>query len=163
MTRRALATLLALLGLQVHAEDRATAKADCEAVMNVALPFAEEMLQKHGEFFPFGATMNAKGEISHVGGYDGREHPPSADIIKLLKDGFRAGAKNGELKATALVYDVRVILPGSGEKSDAVAVSLNHRANYSVVVLFPYRIDGGKVVFGETFAQEGEADIFASK
>lgn len=163
MTKRALATLLMLFGLPAHAEDRAMAKADCEAVMNLALPFAEEMLQEHGEFFPFGATMNAKGEINHIGGYDGREHPPSADIIKLLKDGFRARAKNGEVKATALVYDVRVILPGSGEESDAVAVSLNHRANYSVIVLFPYRIDGGKVEFGEAFAQEGEADIFASK
>lgn len=131
--------------------------------MNVALPFAEAMLQKHGEFFPFGATMNGKGEVSHVGGYDGREHPASADIIKLLKEAFRAGAKTGEIKATALVYDVRVVLPASGEKSDAVAVSLNHRANYSVVVLFPYRIESGKVVFGDTFAQKGEADIFANK
>jgi hypothetical protein len=163
MVGRAVACFLALWGVQVSAQDHTTAKADCEAVMNAALPFAEEMLRKHGEFFPFGATMDNRGEIAHVGGYDGREHPPSADIIKLLKDGFRSGARTDRYKATALVYDVRVSLPPDGQKSDAIAVSLNHRANYSVVVMFPYRLEDGVVVFGEAFAQGGEADIFSSK
>ena len=104
--------------------------------------------------------MQANGEISHVSGSDGREQPPSADIIKLLKDGFRSGARSGEYKATARVYGVRVVLPSSGQKSDAVAVALDHRDNWSVVVYFPYQIQSGKVVFGEIFAEKGETDIF---
>lgn len=157
-----LATILSLLGLQTNAQDMGKAKAECEEVMNVVLPLAEQLLAKHGEFFPFGGIMKGNGEIAHVAGYDGREQPPSADVIKLLKDGFRSGAHSGEYKATALVYDVRVILPSSGQKSDAVAVALDHRDQYSVVVLFPYQIQNGAVIFGEPFAEKGEADVFDS-
>jgi hypothetical protein len=138
-------------------------KDDCEALMNSALPFAKQMLDSHGEFYPFGAAMRADGELVSVAGYDGRERPPSTDVIRMLKDAFIAGAKDGQYKATALVYDVRVALPGTREKSDAIAVSLNHRADYSVIVLFPYKIERGRPVIGQAIAQKGEADIFQSK
>lgn len=131
--------------------------------MNVAMPFAEQMLQKHGEFFPFGAALKSNGEVASVASYDGREQPPSKDIIRLLKDGFIQGAKSGEYKATALVYDVKVTLPVSGKKSDAIAVSLNHRENYSVIVLFPYQLNNGQLTIGEVFAQQGESDVFPQK
>jgi hypothetical protein len=135
-------------------------KADCEALLSSVLPFAEQMLSLHGEFFPFGGAMRPDGKFVSVGGFDGEEHPLSADIIRLIKDGFIQSAHRGEYKATALVYDVRVKVPSTGEKSDAIAVSLNHRDDYSVVVLFPYRITDGKLVIGDPFAQQGEADIF---
>ena len=50
--------------------------------------------------------------------------------------------------------------PANGEKTDAVAVSLNHADGYSVAVFFPYKIDDGSVVFGNALAQAGEGDIF---
>jgi threonine synthase len=78
----------------------------------------------------------------------------------MLKQALIAGAVEGRYKATALVYDVRVTLPSSGEKSDAVAVALDHRDDYSVVVLIPYKIRNGKAVFGGAFSQRGESDIF---
>ena len=134
-------------------------KADCEALMNSVLPFAEQMLTAYGEFFPFGGAMRGDGQLVSVAGYDGNEHPPSTDVIRLLKDGFIDAARHGRYKATALVYDVRVTLP-SGDKSDAIAVSLNHRDSYSIIVMFPYRIDNGKLILGAAFAQKGEADIF---
>jgi hypothetical protein len=138
-------------------------KAECEFLMNDALPFAEERLLKHGEFFPYGSALAANGEIVCVGVYDGREQPPSKDVILLMKQAFQQGAKSGEYKATALVYDVLVTFPPSGKKSDAIAVSLNHRDDYSVIVFFPYEIKEGRLQFGEAFAQEGEADIFSPR
>jgi hypothetical protein len=138
-------------------------KADCEALVNGALPFAEQMLNSHGEFYPFGAAMRDDGELVAIAGYDGQERPASTDVIRMLKAAFVAGAKDGQYKATALVYDVRVVLPSTAESSDAIAVSLNHRADYSLIVLFPYKIEGGKPVISEAIAQKGEADIFPSK
>jgi hypothetical protein len=135
-------------------------KAECEFLMNAALPFAEQMLLKHGEFFPYGSALTANGEIAGVGVYDGREQPPSKDGILLLKQAFQHGVKSGEYTATAPLYDVRIILPSSGKKSDAIAVSLNHQGDYSVIVMFPYEIKRGQLQFGEVFAQMGEADIF---
>jgi hypothetical protein len=139
------------------------AKSDCEVLRNSVLPFAEQMLSRYGEFYPFGAAMQPDDAIVSIAGYDGQEHPPSADVIRLLKEGFVAGARKSQYKATALIYDIRVTLPSTGEKSDAIAVSLNHRDNYSVIVMFPYKIEDGKPLLGVAFTQKGEADIFPSK
>ena len=137
-----------------------TAKAESENLMNSALPFAEQMLQKHGEFFPYGQALDMQGKVVSVGASNGQEHPPSAEIINLLKQAFVQGAKAGKYKATALVYDVRVQLPSSGAKSDAIAVSLNHKDNCSVVVFFPYTRAGEKLVMGDVFASRGDGDVF---
>ncbi len=138
-------------------------KADCEALMNSVLPFAEQMLTTRGEFIPFGGAMRPDGELVSIAGYDGNEHPKSVDVIARMKEGMIAAARKGDYKATAIVYDVRVKLPSTEEKSDAVVVSLNHRDNYSIMVLLPYRIDAGKLIWGTAFAQKGEADIFQAR
>jgi hypothetical protein len=140
-----------------------SAKADCEVLMSSALPLAKQMLDRFGGFLPYGGVMRVDGQLTSVACYDGREHPPSTDVIKLLKAAFIAGAKEGQFKATALVYDVRVTLPSTGKKSDAIAVSLNHRNAYSVIVLFPYNIESGKAAIGAAFAQKGKADIFPAR
>ena len=69
-------------------------KADCEAVMNAALPLAKQMLTRHGEFYPYGAVMTPSGEIGQIAGYDGDEHPQSNDIIKLVRAGLIQGARD---------------------------------------------------------------------
>ena len=135
-------------------------KAECERLMQEALPFAENLLLKHGEFFPYGQALDPSGAVVHVAAYDGREQPPCVDLMRLLKQGFVEGAKEGKYKATAMVYDVRVPLPSSGVKSDAFAVASDRRDNYSVVVYFAYEIKRGELAMGEVFANEGMFDVF---
>ena len=137
------------------------AKSEVEELLNAVLPFAEQMLEKYGEFIPYGGAMKPNGEIVSVAGYDGDENPPSQDIINLLKGSFRAAGNEGTYKATAIVFDIRVAPPGAEEKTDAVAVALDHKENYSVIVVYPYQILNGQVEFGQVFAQAGENDIFA--
>jgi hypothetical protein len=139
----------------------ADAKSDAETLMNAMLPFAKKMLTNHGEFYPYGGAMQPDGKIVNVAGYDGRERPPSQEIIDLLNAEFRKDAANGRYKATAVVYDVRVVPPGKTERSDAIAVAVDHRDNYSVVVIFPYAVCAeGAVRIGEPFAEKGERSIF---
>lgn len=148
--------------LKSNAEQMSDPKTECEDVMNAVLPFAEEMLTKHREFYPFGGTMSANGEIGHIGGWTGDEHPASTELIELLENAFRTGAARGEYKATALVYDVQTVPPGKQDKQDAVAVALDHRDNYSVVVVFPYSFaPDGQVDIEPPFAIKGENKIFA--
>jgi hypothetical protein len=59
-------------------------------------------------------------------------------------------------------YEVGFRLPSSSERRDAVAVSLNHRGGYSVIVLLPYTIEDGSVAYDAPHAQPGEADIFGT-
>ena len=139
-------------------------KADCEVVMNFGLPLADELLKRHGEFLPFAAAMRPNGEIVCLGAYDGREVPSLAgsfaEIIRSLKDTLIAGARRQEYMATALFYEVGFTLPSSSERRDAVAVSLNHRDGYSVIVLLPYTIEDAGIVYDVPHAQPGEGDIF---
>ena len=134
--------------------------------MNFGLPLVEELLKRHGEFLPFAAAMRPNGEIVCLGAYDGREVPSLAgsfaEIIRSLKDTLIAGAGRQEYMATALFYEVGFTLPSSSERRDAVAVSLNHRDGYSVIVLLPYTIEDAGIVYDVPHAQPGEVDIFRS-
>lgn len=134
-------------------------KFDCEALLDVVMPFAEQMLKTHGEFFPFGAAMLPDGKTTQVGAWDGDEHPKSADIITLLKDGFVAGARKGEYKATALVYDARY-KSDDGALTDAIAVELDHRDNYSVVVFYPYSLKDGLLSVEKIQVHDGAFGVF---
>jgi len=138
------------------------AKDDCNQLLNATLPRAEKLLREHGEFFPFGAQMLLNGEIVSVAAHSGEEQPPSQHIIDLLLTSFKDGAQKGELIATALVSDVRVAPPGADYKSDAIAVSLDHRDSYSVTVFFPYFIADGELALGEAFGNVAEYAIFTS-
>ena len=42
--------------------------------MNDVLPFAENILSKHGRFFTYGGAMKPDGEIVRIAAYEGREH-----------------------------------------------------------------------------------------
>src|SRR5438128_1871245 len=49
------------------------AKQDYNALLGALMPFAEQMLKKHGEFFPFGAAVSTTGEVGAHATYDGNE------------------------------------------------------------------------------------------
>ncbi len=137
-------------------------KDECETLMNAVLPFTEQMLTAHREFYPFGGAMKPSGEIVQVGGRTSGEHPPSQEVIDILESGFRKAAAIGQYKATALVVDMRIVPPGKSSKQDGVAVRLDHRDGYSAAVVFPYTFsDDGKVVFEQPFAAAGENRIFS--
>jgi hypothetical protein len=45
--------------------------------MNEVLAFAEQMLSDHGEFHPFGGTIDRDGGMALVGGLPDEDFPPS--------------------------------------------------------------------------------------
>jgi len=138
------------------------AKDDCDRLLDATLPFAEQMLRGHGEFLPFGAQMLPDGEIVWAGADDDEDHSRSQNLIDVLQAAFEAGAADGEWIATALVYDVRVVPPGASKKSDAIALNLDHRDDYSVTVFFPYTLVDGEPQIGDAFASVGDYFIFRS-
>ncbi|BCJ89757.1 hypothetical protein IZ6_04920 [Terrihabitans soli] len=134
-------------------------KADFEELLSVVIPIAEKWLGEHGEFFPFGVTMLATGEIVPAIACAEDASPKSADIIKWLKDGYRSQAKSGAIIASILVYDVRTTLPGGGT-SDAIAAAFDHVGDFSGRLVFPYQLSDDSVSISDPFLQPGDKDIF---
>lgn len=131
-----------------------------EELLNAVMPFAVKMLEEHGEFFPYGGLTRPNGEIAFVAGHDGREHPPSQELIELLAEGLRQSATDGEAVTTAIIFDVSVIPPGQSEKVSAIAAELEHMSGFAVTVFFPYRLRAGSVDIGEPFAADQRRGIF---
>jgi hypothetical protein len=141
-----------------------TQKEEVEELMNSLLPLAKKMLAELGEFYPYGGYMDHNGIITHVSGrIEGTDCPRSKSIIDLLRRNFRQSAKDGKLKATAVIFDVRIKPPGEDDGTDAIQVCLDHQGGYSAKVLFPYTIKNGEVLFGNTFAHKGDGEIFGQK
>jgi hypothetical protein len=136
-------------------------KAEAQNLLNAILPFAEKSLAEHGEFYPYAGALTPTGEVVYVAGFDGREYPPSRDIIELLEKGLREGAESGNYVATVLIYDVRVTPPDSMDSSDAIAAELEHRDGYAVTVFFPYQLSHGQAALAEPFATPEKRLIFS--
>ena len=112
-------------GVSQNAQD------DLDELLHVVLPFAEKLLGKYGEFYPFGAAVSHVGECAVTGADPGPgENPPSAEVLTALYEGALASADG--LCAVAFVADVWA----SG--SDAVRVELEHRDGVAVLILMPY-------------------------
>jgi hypothetical protein len=135
---------------------------DLDQLLNTLIPFAQQMLSKHGEFFPFGSVMTADGKLEEHAAYDGDERPPSQQLIDLLKRGFRQQAATGQIRAAAVCYDVRTIPPGESEKTDAICVVAEHQNGEGANVYLPYKKGWfGKISYGEIFGTEREREFFA--
>lgn len=109
-----------------------TAQDDLDGLLNVALPFAQQMLDQHGEFFPFAASVDNSGEVALEAGDPGQgERPASADVLATLVEGLQA--RQDDLRAVALCADVRLT------DSDGVRVEVEHREGVAIAVVLPYK------------------------
>ena len=136
------------------------AQAEAEELVNAVLPRAEDMLIARGEFLPFGGAVTVDGEITQLAVGDEHRDSSIEDVIEALKGKLRNGADTNTYRATALVFPIQAQLPGSDDETEAVAIALDHQANYSVVLIIPYALSDGAVEFGEAVAQQGEDDMF---
>jgi hypothetical protein len=137
--------------------DSATEQAqdDLDGLVNVALPFARQMLEEHGEFFPYGVAIDESGEARMVAADPAQgEQPASVEVLATLVAGLRSERES--LRAVALVSDVR--LAGS----DAVRVEMEHRDGHALVVVLPYkkrRLRRG-VDYGDLGAASGSPQVW---
>ena len=131
------------------------AQDDPDDLLAASLPFAQEMLDKRGEFFPYAAAITASGETRLIAGDPGEgEQPTSVAVIDVLVAGLRT--ERDTLRAVAVVSDVR------RSDSDAVRVELEHAEGASIVVFQPYRKKrfGRGVEYGQITAGQGEPHVW---
>ncbi|MBW8864572.1 MAG: hypothetical protein JF609_06545 [Verrucomicrobia bacterium] len=135
------------------------ARQDYDALLNALMPFAEQMLKQHGEFFPFGAAVNLTGEVTAHATYDGNELPPSEEVIASLTKAFLSEAREGKIRAAGICYDGRIIQ--GDKKVDAVMMTMEHQSGNASKVCVPYTKGWfGKYNFGQMVAALEEPKIF---
>jgi hypothetical protein len=136
---------------------------DLDSLWNSLFPFAQKMLAKRGAFHPFGASIKADGQMAMNAADTGSEHPEPTELVDLLVAGFRQAAAAGSVRAAGVCLDVRVTLPNSSEKSDAICAQLEHAEGQCVDEFLPYKKGLlGRYTFGEVFATPRESRIFGA-
>jgi hypothetical protein len=104
------------------------ARADMDELLNALLPFAQQMIEQHGEFYPSGASMTAQGEVSLVAADTGEEMPASQDLIQASTGSLRQRADADEIRAAAIVAELSSSCPMSDEQTPSRFPSNTSRA-----------------------------------
>ena len=133
---------------------------EIQEILNFLLPHAEDMLNRHGEFYPYAAALDADGEVSAVAADLGSDSPDVGDLLVALHDGLRRQAAEGSIRASGIAADVTLTDPDSGETTDAVQVELDHADGDAVDIYVPYETGEGAIKFGELVAAQGREPVF---
>ena len=108
------------------------AQDDLDGLLDAALPFAQDMLAEHGEFFPYAMSLSTDGEEAIVAGDPGTgERPASTDVLSVLVSGLRA--QRERLRALVILSDVRL------DGADAIRAELEHREGQAMAIFLPYK------------------------
>ena len=134
-------------------------KVDLEGLLNALVPHAESQLSEYGDFFPYAGVLRQDGRVESVAA----ELPEGAFSLDAWREGLvdrlRAGAAAGTYRATGLVLNVEVDVPGS-DRVRAIRVSLEHETGIGYDVLIPYWFEGSEVSYGTAMAAEGRCEVY---
>lgn len=116
-------------------------------LLDYCIGFAKQMLDGHGEFHPFGAALDSRGQVVAYGAHLGEEYPRGRDVAAVLHDEFADQFARGEVVAAALAANVDI--PASYEPAhpDGIRVTIEC-AGYSRLVYLPYRIETQRRFWG---------------
>jgi hypothetical protein len=134
---------------------------EIQELLNFLLPHAEQMLNEHGEFYPYAAALDSDGALNSVDTDLEDDSPDVGDVLLALHEGLRERAAEGAIRASGIAADVTLTDPDSGETTDAVQVELDHADAEAVDVFVPYETEPDGIKFGELVAAEGREPVFA--
>ena len=151
---------LVLLAAAFGEGDMDTAQKDTDRLLNEGMAVAEDLLLENGEFFPFGLTLESDGQVALISAADDVDYPAANEMVELMKLRFAESARQGQYNATALFYHASVKSNDMPTAKDAVAVALDHALDFSIVVFYPYTVDGKEIEFSTPSVTKGAGEIF---
>ena len=135
------------------------AQDDLDRLSNAVLPFAEQRVQAHGEFFPFGAIVTTDGEVAMIAAADetGSDKPISQGVLDSLY--ARVIRASATARAAAFVADVNL------DGGDAIRAQLEHAEGPSLTILMPYTRGRLRktVTFGQLRAAAGQPHVWRAR
>lgn len=110
-----------------------------EEIFQYCINFAEEMLNKSGEFHPFGAKLDQTKNVIAVGGWTGEEHPNSQELFSFLLNTLRGELNDGTALGAAIAVNVNIPDQYHSSFPDGIRVSLETKDS-SRLIYIPYKI-----------------------
>jgi len=135
-------------------------QADMDRLLDTALGIARSALAGSSEFDPFailidlaGKTLQMELDLAGLG-----KHPETEQILSATQSQLRALSDTS--RCTALIVNTRL----AKERTDAIEVRLEHKANAALLVLLPYKRPkfGGVIEYGALTAFAAQPNVFAS-
>jgi hypothetical protein len=135
-------------------------RSELDGLYESMIKFAQDPLRADGEFRPFGATVDGKGQVQYCAAYDDSEKSDYRSEIRTLKQYLKEVSESGQIHAVGLCFDV--ILHREGEPSqEAIQCSLEHEDGDAFERLTPYsKTRPGVVVYGASSTADREREIF---
>lgn len=143
-----------------HAQDPVQLRMDL--LLDQCVQKAIALIQEHGEFYPFGVTLDAQGDYSLTQAKLDEEQPSSDQVTQKLVRGLMTEAAQGMYTTVAVVADVRLRQPGTGQFTDAIRVMMEDREKEPIDFFLPYSRQGKQIVTSDIMAQQAPAMIFTS-
>jgi hypothetical protein len=122
--------------------------------------FAQEALDEHGEFRPFGASIDGQGQLQYYAADDGTESSDFRSQIEILKRHLREISESGQIQATGICFDV-ILHHEDRPKQDAIRCCLEHADGEVLERITPYsKTESGAVEYGDGYTTDGQREIF---
>jgi hypothetical protein len=122
--------------------------------------FAQGLLDAHGVFRPFGATVDGQGQLQYYAADDGSERGGFPAQIEILKLALREASEADQIHAAGFCFDV--ILHREGRpKQVAIQCSVEHTDGEAIERFTPYsKTESGAIQYGEGFTNDRHREIF---
>jgi len=141
---------------------RQEAQANTKYLAAEALKKAKMVLDKHGEFAPFGAGLFQEGQINYVWAVkpgESTEGINPALVLNAVRTALKTQARSGRILASAVVYQFRGT-PIDGEVRTQVNVELEYLNGYAEVIATEYEQGADGIEYTRSSSQEFEPRIF---
>lgn len=129
---------------------------DLDSLLGQLAMLAKTLLQRNGEFFPFGATIGSRGKFALVTPVPEADSPTAHDVLDAVL--AEIAATKSSIRACGIVA-----MASTDAGTDAVRIQMEHAEGSSLVIALPYaRTASGGLTFGTMEAHRTKPDVWES-
>jgi hypothetical protein len=133
-----------------------------EYLLAQAIKKAKELMERNGDFLPFGAALFGSGDVRFVWTQNPDEPAKVSPAIALaaVKRGLQANAQRGRILGAASVYRYTPADDEGKPLEAQINVEVEYISGYAFVVAFDYTYEDGEFTAGKGVRREIPAALF---
>ena len=128
---------------------------ETQKIIDHSFEYAKELLEETGEFYPFGAYLDTRGQVHPLEfELDKKNMPTNGQVIEGLTIYCKEEMEKGKIKAYGITFDAGVQMKEGEDAVDTIAIDITlSGSEVEPVYYFPYSLkQKGKIEFEEAFA-----------